>query len=64
MYLLNAHVRTHKRGFAPRILRTRLIEKAGTSGNKSRTICEDKADIKIKSILKGNIPSDCSPSFG
>ena len=42
---------------------TNYIDKAGTSGNKSKTVCKEKAD-KIKSILKGDVPSTgCSPSF-
>lgn len=38
------------------------MEKAGTAGNKSKTVCEEKA-AKIKDFLKGNIASGCSPSF-
>ena len=52
---------SHKRGFENYCSST-YVEKAGTSGNKSKTICADKAQ-KITSILKGNVPDDCSPSF-
>ena len=41
---------------------TNQIENAGKSGNKSKTVCQGKTS-KIKLILKGDIPTGCSPAF-
>lgn len=38
------------------------LDKAGTSGNKSKTICREKAE-KIKAALQENVPDNCTPSF-
>ena len=52
---------THRRIFED-YCQEQYLEKAGTSGNKSKTISTEKAN-KIKNIIKGNIPDTCSPSF-
>ena len=41
---------------------TNYIENAGKSGNKSKTVCQEKAN-RFKLILKGDIPAGCSPAF-
>ena len=51
----------HKKAFEDNCA-TNYIDKAGTSGNKSKTVCQEKSE-KIKSILKGDIPAGCSPAF-
>ncbi len=52
---------SHKQAFQGYCASSYLV-KSGTSGNKSKTICEEKAE-KIKKVLKDDIPSGCSPSF-
>ena len=51
----------HKQAFEGHCASSYLV-KSGTSGNKNQTICEEKVE-KIKKVLKGDIPSGCSPSF-
>ena len=41
---------------------TNYTENARKSSNKSRIVCQEKANM-IKLILKGDIPTGCSPSF-